>query len=283
MNQIFPALLRSLRRPKFLAACLILLVAAVGLNASVSFLKLHFKKVPVELTRPLALIPERIGPWVQISQNATLDPEMLDVLGTDKYLFRTYADTRIAGNDIAEQFKDLTPMQRYQKEWELRKINPGAVVNFAVTYYTGMVDTVAHVPDRCYVADGYEPSQFEEVDWRIIRPAGASITDPLQPVRVRYINFEDQSGTGKISRSVSYFFKVNNQYESGPLGVRRRLADLGEKFGYYCKIETMTLMNDHPASARVQTDFLTHAMPEVEKCMPDWEKVHRDAQASAAK
>src|SRR4029079_14054385 len=119
MNEVLPALKRSLRRPKFLAACLILLVAAVGLNASVSFLKLHFKKVPVELARPLALIPERIGPWVQISQHATLDPEMLDVLGTDKYLFRTYADTRIAGPNISDQFKDLTPQQRYQKEWEL--------------------------------------------------------------------------------------------------------------------------------------------------------------------
>ena len=38
----------------------------------------------------------------------------------------------------------------------IRPKNPKAVVNLGLTYYTGLVDTVAHIPDRCYIADGYE-------------------------------------------------------------------------------------------------------------------------------
>ena len=41
----------------------------------------------------------------------------------------------------------------------------------SVTYYTGMVDTVAHVPERCVTADGYEPRPGENVTikWPIAR------------------------------------------------------------------------------------------------------------------
>jgi hypothetical protein len=277
---LLAAFKRSLRRPLFVFAAVVLLLAAVGLNASVRFMQLHFKKLPVELARPLSTVPDRLGPWVQVSPNQTLDPELQDVLGTDKYIFRDYVDTRIAGTEVASLFKDKSQVERQQLLGRIRQNNPKAVVNLSVTYYTGMMDTVAHVPDRCYVADGYEPKSYDEVDWLIRRPPGSSPLDPPQPVKVRYINFEDQTGVSQVTRSVSYFFKVNDHFECSPLGVRRTMQNLLEKYGYYCKVETMTLINHKEESARVMTEFLSFALPEIEKALPDWEKVK---QQSAAK
>jgi hypothetical protein len=37
----------------------------------------------------------------------------------------------------------------------------------------------------------------------------------------------------------------------------------------------MTAMADRDKSRQVMTDFLTLAMPEVQKLLPDWEKVQR--------
>ena len=71
-------------------------------RAIVTVLKLHFKKEPVALARPLAAIPDRFGTWVQVSQDQPLDKEMQDVLGTDKYIFREYLDERVFGPGVAE-------------------------------------------------------------------------------------------------------------------------------------------------------------------------------------
>ena len=38
---------------------------------------------------------------------------------------------------------------------EIHRRFPQAVVRLSATYYTGMVDTVSHVPDRCVTADGF--------------------------------------------------------------------------------------------------------------------------------
>ena len=45
------------------------------------------------------------------------------------------------------------------------------------------------------------------------------------------------------------------------------------KKGYYAKIETMTTIADTKISAEKTANFLTNALPEVTKCMPDWNKV----------
>lgn len=289
------ALARVVRQPAFVLVAVVMLVAAVGLNASVQFLKLHFKKEPIPLARPLGAISDRFGQWVQVSEDKALSSEIEDVLGTDKYIFREYVDERIVGADVQKRFKQLreladaatSPDERKKLEDDyarllpmIRARTPNAVISLSVTYYTGMVDTVAHVPDRCVTADGYEPKSYEEVYWPIARdlPASKKPLDgdhkPTDDIQVRYINFEDQTGTSNIPRSITYFFHVNGTFDSSPLGVRRKLAKLSERKAYYAKIEVMTTMDNARDSARVQTDFLTSAMPEIQRCMPDWEKAH---------
>ncbi|MEO7134549.1 MAG: hypothetical protein ABI024_10040, partial [Vicinamibacterales bacterium] len=257
---------RVLRQPTFVAAVVVLLTAALGLNASVQFMKLHFKKEPMPLSRELGSISDRFGTWVQVSQDQALDKEMQDELATDKYIFRDYADTKLLGADVAEQFKDKSVEERRGLAGEKRRRNAASIVSMSVTYYTGMVDTVAHVPDRCVTADGYEPKSYITPKWPIARDLPRARKPDGDNVEVRYINFEDQTGTSNVPRSITYFFHCNGGFVSDPLGVRRRLANLFETKGYYCKIEVMTTIRDEAESARVMTDFLTNAMPEIIRC-----------------
>jgi hypothetical protein len=206
-----------------------------------------------------------------VSQDQPLDKEMQDVLGTDKYIFRDYVDQRILGADVAEQFRDKSVDERRDQVMVKRRRDPASVVSLSVTYYTGMVDTVAHVPDRCVTADGYEPKSYDTVKWPIARDLIKS-HKAGDDVEVRYINFEDQTGASNVTRSIAYFFSCNGEFVSDPLAVRRRLANLFETRGYYCKIEVMTTIENPKESERVMTDFLTSAMPEIVKCLPEWKK-----------
>jgi hypothetical protein len=150
----------------------------------------------------------------------------------------------------------------------IREKAPQAVMNMAVTYYTGMVDTVAHIPDRCYIADGFEPSEYDTKRWACFVPRGDD------RAAARFIHFEDNvPGRRAISRNVAYFFHVNGRYTNDPLDVRYTLQNLRERHGYYAKIELMSLLEDRQKASAVMDEFLQHALPEVEKSLPDWEKV----------
>jgi len=269
---------RAMGQRSFLIVTLELLTAALGLNVAVSAMKLHFKKEPVPLARALGAIPEKLGTWVQVSQDQPLDKEMQDVLGTKEYIFRDYVNERDVPG-VGDRFRGKTQKERQDILNNIRAQFPNAVISLSVTYYTGMVDTVAHVPDRCVTADGYEPKTYETVNWPIAQQLAAGAKPqakdgtPLDDVEVRYINFEDQTGTSKLPRSVSYFFHTNGKFVSSPLEVRNQLANLFVKKGYYAKIETMTTIADTKISAAKTADFLSNALPEVTKCMPDWNKV----------
>jgi len=254
-----------LQQPAFVVAGVILLVAAFGLNGATQYLQLHFKKQSVPLARPLADVPVTMSNWVQVSKDEPLEKDIEDTLGTKLYIFRDYVNTKVVPQGEVDKFKDQTYSER-KKLFSRLQADPryaDAVINCAVTYYTGMVDTVAHIPDRCYIADGFQPSEYTVPTWRVGE----------RDLKVRFINFEDQTYGSRVSRSVAYFFQVNGAYESNPADVRARLQNLLERYGYYSKIELMTILKDRDRSAAVMADFLTGALPEIERSFPDWQKV----------
>ena len=120
---------------------------------------------------------------------------------------------------------------------------------------------MAHIPDRCYIADGYEPTDYKVESWKLWND---------RAVEVRYINFEDTTGlfASKQPKNVAYFFQVNGVLESDPLAVRRRLQNLLNRQGYYAKVELMSLVRDREESASTMRDFLSVAMPEIQKRLP---------------
>jgi hypothetical protein len=266
---------KSWTQSGFLLAAFILALSAVGLNVAVSSLRLKFTKERVELASELSTLPVHMGPWLQVSKDEPLDKEVGESLGTTHYIFRDYVDTRLVNKSTLAQFDGLGSMERKQLVSRIQQSQPDAVINCAVTYYTGLVDTVAHIPERCYVADGFNPINPETVAWdvgplKIANGPDAAVAHPK--LELRYINFEDQAGQ-RLTRRVAYCFYTNGHFESDPVGVRTTLADLRTRHGFYSKIELMATIPDHDRCERVMTDFLTSAMPEIQKCYPDWNSV----------
>jgi hypothetical protein len=260
-------------QPGFLIVVAILTISAVGLNVAVGYLQLRFLKERVDLKQPLTSLPPQMGDWVQVSKDEPLDKELESTLATDKYIFRDYVNARMVSPEDIAKFKGLGSRERKVLVSEIQAVKPAAVINLAVTYYTGGVDTVAHIPERCYVADGYQPVDTpESPSWDMGQ--NRMTKTPADPnIGVRFINFEDQTGARRVTKRVAYFFFVDGQYASDPLTVRQTLANLRYKHGFYSKVELMSIMPDHDQCAKVMCNFLQSAMPQIEKCYPDWNKV----------
>lgn len=296
----------------FLLAVGVLAVAAVGLNTAAEALEMYFKKQAVPLRHRLdddqSGVPKELGPWVSVQQTSSLDEDVQHTLGTREFVFRTYVDTRLAGRDAVDKLVRLgqeaeamdesdeaqsRAKKLKQQEWSaaLRKLqlaNPEAVMSFNVTFYTGMVDTVAHVPDRCMVADGYEPKDPRPV--KIV--AGAYPDETPREIEMQFATFEDQTGHGRVGRNVAYFFHCNGDYTPSSVAVRGKLQNLFEKHGYYAKVEMMTddpgraqapseKAEDLKKSTDAMADLLAAALPEIERCLPDWKAVKGAAAQTA--
>ncbi len=281
------ALLHSLSRGAFVAAVVVLCVSALGLNATVSFLKLHFKKhaLPLavrSLTDPQEGMPAQLGPWLAVSTDEAVDPEIRQVLATDQYLFRDYVDTRRWAQAQLASFRQMSQPDRDAALARLEAQSPESVLRVAITYYTGLADTVAHVPERCYVADGFDVSQYETR----AADCGSYSDGTRRTVPYRLIHFEDQTTRGRVARDVAYLFHVDGAYEADSLAVRNRLASLTERYGYYAKVELMTTSppgqrgQQRERNVAAMVDFLNAGLPELEKRLPDWKKVHQQGSAA---
>jgi hypothetical protein len=118
--------------------------------------------------------------------------------------------------------------------------------------------------------------------------AGEYADGSPRQVEIQFSAFEDQTGHGRVSRNVGYFFHCNGAYTPSSIGVRGKLQNLFERYGYYAKIEMMT---DDPGVGRQRTarddvtqrsvdamaDLLAVALPGVERCLPDWQQVKAQA------
>ena len=283
-------LLRSFRRllaqPDFVVVFLLLGISALSLNFATDYLKLHFRKRPVAMRVAWDAadgIPASMGHWVQVSKDKPLDPDTEHILGTGKYLYREYANRDVLGDQAVESLRNLSGDQSAAALSQVQLAHPEAVIHVGITYYTGLVDTVAHIPDRCYIGDGFDVSTYTtEADQKV----GAYADGSARVLTFRFINFDDQTGRGRVGRNVAYLFHVNGHYESDPLGVRRSLQNLLEPYGYYAKVELMTVSPSSSALGSTQQqavqahslsameDFFAALLPEVERCLPDWQQVH---------
>lgn len=257
------ALKRAFARRSFVVAVIIMATAAIGLSTATEFLQLHFKKQPVPLVKELESVPAELGPWVQVSSDERLEADIEHTLGTKLYIFRIYVDSRQVGKAKVDEILSKSGLERRRVLNDLEARHPRWVMHLAVTYYTGLVDTVAHVADRCYIADGYAPTEYDLKKW--------NRNGQGDEVEVRFINFEDATGFGGASRqskTVGYFFQVNGDLVSSPIDVRVRLQNLFVPKAYYAKVELMSLVQNREEASRTMSDFLSYAFPEIQKCLP---------------
>jgi hypothetical protein len=248
-------------RSSFMIAVVVLTLCAVGLEGATRFMKLHFRKEAVPLAQPLEAFPSTLGKWVQVTPDSVLKSDEEHILGTKDYVMRAYVDTSIVSPSLVDGLRLKDEDTRKAVLAQIAEKAPEAIVSLMVTYYTGMADTVAHVPDRCYIADGYDVASADVLNW------------PKSGRTVRYLTFEDATTSmSRVRKNVAYCFSVNGQWAADPIEVRRIMGNLFAKHGYYAKIELMTQQIDRDKAAAVMDAFLSDALPAVQKALPDWDQ-----------
>jgi hypothetical protein len=264
--------------PAALVVALITLAASgVGFRSAVQQLNVHLTKLPVDLRRHLTSLPRRLGPWRSTSEDALLDAASTESLGTTMYLNRAY---------------DL--------EGEPAR---GRLL-LHVAYYTGMVDAVPHILERCAVAAGWNalaapatrdlplelpegetdpgpPNRRDGEPYRLL-----NVTDPLtgtvDQIRMPFGRTElrtfvfGRDDQPQVRHQGGFFFIANHHLTASPTMVRSLAFRPSERYAYYMKVQ---LEMTGPAGEgperflELSASLVQHLLPHLMRCLPDWSEV----------
>jgi len=259
----------------YLAVLAILVAGAVGFRLLIGQLNIHLLKERVDLRRPLDSIPSRIGRWERVGTDSVFSDTLIEELGTRSYLDRIYA---VEGD-----------------------VSKGAV-HVHVAYYTGTIDAVPHIPERCWAVGGLEPlpnsAQAIALDvdrsgWRrpesdadsvymvaaVKDPVTADIeqvTMPVGDIEVSAVEFQDPKRP-QLRQVGAYFFLANGATARTSYDVRAQAFNLKDRYAYYCKIQFTksgfvkesdeSLMEPFRRDA---TELMNGLIPHLMRCLPDW-------------
>ena len=123
-------------RPMCIALVAIMVTSAVAFPVLIGRLEIYLRKEPVALRSALDSLPSRLGRWTMQGEDFEMTATMTEELGTDKHLTRVYRDP--SGDELTVH----------------------------LAYYTGGIDDVPHVPERCFNAAG-------------LTTLGSTIVEPL--------------------------------------------------------------------------------------------------------
>jgi hypothetical protein len=171
-----------------------------------------------------------------------------------------------------------------------------------------MIDTVPHIPERCWGAGGLvqvgEPTKLalDLPGTRSIPDAGprnaatgepypvAEVTDPVTRVTDRVAlplgepamtltTFQDRKAS-RIEQLGGYFFIANGRCTPTTFGVRGLAFNMSDRYAYYCKVQLSARypVGDTPSSVAFKAqaeDFLTQLLPHLMRRLPDWPAVER--------
>lgn len=273
------------------ASLLGVMVATAGaISAYINIKGVHLSKTPIypEGNRQVASIPTQTPGWRQIGSDQIIGAEILETLGTANYVTRNYLRTR-----------DSDPK------------NP-IVLDFHAAYYTGMIDTVPHVPERCFVGGGLQQSESSRVmpldmdtgSWRVdqsvpVELAGSlgeiytvrlsndpAMTDtpgwrvrlprgigPDNPFEFRVSEFINP-GKGRIY--AGYFFIANGGTKANANDVRQLAFNLEDDYAYYLKVQVSgNGFESFEEFSMYAGELLGELIGEIMRCVPDWIEVQR--------
>ena len=259
----------------FVSVVIVFIASAVGFRATVSSLNLYLRKEPVALQQSLDTIPTKLGRWKRVGLDSRLGEAMVESLGTRFYLDRQYA---IDGNPA------------------------NGVMTLHIAYYTGMIDAVPHVPERCWGAAGLnmvnQPAAIllpidqskwdlvsgpKNVSTGVIYPT-AKVIDlvtrreevvymPIGETEMSVTVFQDEQNSR--SRLVGgYLFIANARFTSSPNVVKTYAFDLSSRSSYYCKVQCSMFVNEseQPVDkwSELTADLLSELLPSLMRRLPDW-------------
>jgi exosortase len=264
--------------PAALAVALATLVlCGAGFRVAVQQLNVHLSKLPVELRHHLSSIPRRLGPWHATGDDLALDEASVESLGTSMYLSRVY---------------------------ELESDGGRTRLSLHIAYYTGMVDAVPHIPDRCMVAAGWNqleaadnvvldlrwpaatidpgpPNRASGEPYQLITTpdpltgAPETIRLPLGQLALRTSAF-GRDDAPSVRQYAGFFFIANHHAMANPLAVRSLAFSATQRHAYYAKVELQMTCGAREGPQRFlapASDLVQRVLPHLMRCLPDWSEV----------
>jgi len=267
----------------FIVALTVLVGSSAAMFIAIEAAGVYLQKKPVypRSGKSLNALPVETESWKRVGSDIIENAEVVKVLGTENYLTRIYEEKN-------------PPPSRDARQIQLH-----------AAYYTGMIDGVQHIPDRCLVAGGMRagdratvvPLTLDDSTWlktedvperwadRIYTvrtsaeysPArGARVTLPRDPhdMNIRVLEFfDDESDTHLFA---GYFFIANGGAVETAEGVRLLAFNLQQDYAYYLKLQFVSTDVDSPqALAEMISGFLSEIIGDVMFCLPDWVEVER--------
>lgn len=258
-------------------ATALLLASAVGLTAANRSLGAQLRKLPIEPETGLKFhtLPEKVTGWRMVKDDV-LSAEAAAELGTQNYVSRWYEQVDAAGAPT------------------------GVALQLHCAYYTGMIDTVPHVPERCMIGGGMETSgetrvvpvpldrsrlttdpdftdaagkpllmaRNERVNSRVRLPAA------VDKLELTVTPFRDAAANTKLF--AGYFFIANGGVVASANDVRLLAFNLQADYAYYAKIQFMSAsVKTHEQLAELAAKFLDEAFPDIMQRVPDWVNVEQ--------
>jgi exosortase len=269
-----------LRTRGVVVSMVFLLICGASVTSVIAGMGVRLRKLPIQALndRQVREVPTETESWVQVGQDQIMSEEMLEELGTRNYLSRVYQRRPGKG----------TPM----------------TLELHMTYYTGMIDTVPHVADRCMTGAGFlmvEDSQdlpivLDRTNW--VEDTGASaiagatiyaappskfgdslpsrkvrLPRGIENLKARFTSFQPPRG-GMVH--VAYFFMANGGLTPSANDVRVLAFDLRANYAYYLKVQVSSAMvGSKAALSEEAASLLSELMPEIARTAPDWIDVQK--------
>ncbi len=269
----------------YAAVVAIVLLATSGavLGISIRALGLYLQKSPIYPSTGLEMpdVPSETENWIKVGPDRFEDAETEDTLGTTNYVTRTYEEKDPADGG--------TPRR----------------IDIHVAYYTGSIDTVPHIPERCFVGGGMQIGAgtsvvhlpLDDSRWIPMRDApgvmdgraytttlargvysnrpGQRVLLPLDPQQMQ-LRVTEFTIPGAPNLYAGYFFIVNGEHRSSAEGVRLLAFDLKTDYAYYLKVQFNSQNVESPEElAEVAAELLDDLLGELMLCVPDWAEVAR--------
>lgn len=278
-----------LKQPAFLVSLALLLGSAATLSATIKAFKVYTRKEPIEVALKCSSVPKETPTWAQVGQDHLETAEVLDTLGTQNYLTRLYVSKPDA------------------------KISEGGAksIQLHLAYYTGMVDTVPHVPDRCFVGAGIPlaggpfdvPVKLDRSQW-LEDLAASSDTEKetgekgvkiytvrlgpnskspgnrvrlprgIENLQMRVFQFKEPGKDQMLH--AGYFFIANGGLTNTAQNVRLLAFDLKSYYAFYQKVQVSSPNVKSPEElAELAARLFDELLPDIMLTVPDWTEVIR--------
>ncbi len=275
-----PAVLRlRLARPLSSALLVVLFGSAIGMGWAINYYKIHLNKLPIYAPggRVVASLPKETESWVQIGADKIVPAEVLETLGTSNYLTRV--------------FVEKNPPEGQQPR----------AVELHVAYYTDQIDTVPHVPERCFVGAGIVQTQAsraiplkldrsgwildEEAStadqpiytastsrrWSDTRGKRVRLPSGIENAEIRTSTYHSPGGSELYA---GYFFVANGGMASSAEQVRFLAFNLTNDYAFYLKVQfNSESVYSAEEFADISSDLLGEILADLMLCVPDWIEV----------